>query len=125
MMADPEEVGRKVAPEIGSHRLVVTPVWTECLGVFSAQVLRGAMGCAAGKVLRVYGWSSSALPEERHSLVVMPTCRSHLWNAARRLVVLETERLGVGLVARTTPIGGGRSSGAITTLSASCFQRQL
>lgn len=32
MMADPEGVGRKVAPEIGSHRLVVTPVWTECFG---------------------------------------------------------------------------------------------
>ncbi len=32
VMADPEGVGRKVAPEIGSHRLVVTPVWTECFG---------------------------------------------------------------------------------------------
>lgn len=44
VMADPEVVGRKLAPKIGSRRPVVTPGWVESAGVFMARLLPGAMG---------------------------------------------------------------------------------
>lgn len=54
VMADPEVVGRKLAPKIGSRRSVVTPGWVESAGVLMARWFPGGMGRllgrAAGKI---------------------------------------------------------------------------
>lgn len=43
-MADPDEVGRRLANKIGSRRTVVTPGLTEALGVLVSRPMPGAMG---------------------------------------------------------------------------------
>lgn len=43
-MADPAEVGRKLASKIGSTKAVVTPGFSESLGVFVTKLMPGTMG---------------------------------------------------------------------------------
>lgn len=43
-MADPGEVGRKLARKIGSRKKVLTPGLVEAVGVFMARLMPGAMG---------------------------------------------------------------------------------
>lgn len=43
-MADPDEVGRKLAPKIGSHQAVITPGFAERAGVFMSRILPNSMG---------------------------------------------------------------------------------